>query len=138
VIRVVIDTNVIVSGLLQPNGNEALVLLAVAHGLLQPCFSNDIIDEYAAVLAQPKFSFAPDDTVSFPALMHDRGEAVRTEALTDLTSPDPGDTKFLLCAMAAKAEYIVTGNKRDFLHIHDDLFQVVTARELLDRITLEM
>ena len=55
-IRAVIDTNVLVSGLLSPAGNEALILLAIHQGLVHPCFSEEILEEYAAVLAKPKFS----------------------------------------------------------------------------------
>ena len=43
-IRTVIDTNVLVSGLLSPTGNEALILLAIHQGLVYPCFSRDIIE----------------------------------------------------------------------------------------------
>jgi len=57
VIRAVIDTNVLVSGLLSPAGNEALILLAIHQGLVHPCFSEEILEEYAAVLARPKFAF---------------------------------------------------------------------------------
>jgi hypothetical protein len=38
--------------LLSPTGNEALLLLAIHHGLVHPCFTEDIIEEYAAVLAR--------------------------------------------------------------------------------------
>ncbi len=43
-IRTVIDTNVLVSGLLSPAGNEALILPAIHQGLVHPCFSRDIIE----------------------------------------------------------------------------------------------
>jgi PIN domain len=49
VIRAVIDTNVVVSGLLSPAGNEALILLAIHQGLVRPCFSEEILEEYAGV-----------------------------------------------------------------------------------------
>ena len=52
-IRAVIDTNVLVSGLLSPAGKEALILLAIHQGLVHPCFSEEILEEYAAVLARP-------------------------------------------------------------------------------------
>jgi predicted nucleic acid-binding protein len=52
-------------------------------------------------------------------------------------SPDPADTKFLQCA-AAQAEFLVTGNKRDFPHSPYGPTRVVNAGELLDRITLEI
>jgi putative PIN family toxin of toxin-antitoxin system len=61
VIRAVIDTNVLVSGLLRSSGNEALIILAVHQGLVRPCFSAAIVEEYAAVLARPKFSFPAEE-----------------------------------------------------------------------------
>jgi putative PIN family toxin of toxin-antitoxin system len=45
VIRAVIDTNVLVSGLLSPTGNEALILLAIHQGLVHACFSEEILEE---------------------------------------------------------------------------------------------
>ena len=44
-IRAVIDTNVLVSGLLSPAGNEALIVLAIHHGFVRPCLSEAIIAE---------------------------------------------------------------------------------------------
>ena len=54
VIRAVIDTNVLVSGLLSPAGNEALIVLAVHQGMIRACVSEAILQEYAGVLARPK------------------------------------------------------------------------------------
>jgi hypothetical protein len=74
VIRAVIDTNVLVSGLLSPSGNEALILLAIHQGLLHPCFSQDILEEYAAVLARPKFAFPPGEIAAVLAMFRGQGE----------------------------------------------------------------
>ncbi|HEY2540034.1 MAG TPA: putative toxin-antitoxin system toxin component, PIN family [Stellaceae bacterium] len=108
-----IDTNVLVSGLLSPRGNEALILLAIHQGLVHPCFSEEILKEYAAVLARPKFAFPPDEIAAVLAVFRRQGELFDPAAST-ATSTDPDDTKFLQCAEAAQAEYIVTGNKRHF------------------------
>jgi predicted nucleic acid-binding protein len=43
VIRAVIDTNVIVSALISPAGNEALIVLAIQQGLIQPSFLVEIL-----------------------------------------------------------------------------------------------
>ena len=67
-IRAVIDTNVLVSGLLSPAGNEALILLAIHQGLVHPCFSDEILEEYAAVLARPKFAFPSDEIAAVLAM----------------------------------------------------------------------
>ena len=92
-IRAVIDTNVLVSGLLSPAGNEALIILAIHQGLVRPCLSEEIIEEYVAVLARPKFAFPPDDIAALIATLRDRGELFRVEA-SPTTSPDPGTRSF--------------------------------------------
>jgi putative PIN family toxin of toxin-antitoxin system len=96
-----------------PTGNEALILLAIHQGLVHPCFTEDIFEEYAAVLARPKFAFPPDEIAAALAMFHNQGELFQPEVSGPVSS-DPADTKFLHCAQAAQADYIVTGNKRDF------------------------
>ena len=96
-IRAVIDTNVLVSGLLSPAGNEALIVLAIQQGLLRRCFSPDILDEYAEVLARPKFTFPPDEIAAVLAIFRNTGEAFSPEGPAPALA-DPGDAKFLHCA----------------------------------------
>lgn len=136
-IRAVIDTNVLVSAMISPSGNEALVVLAIQHGLLRPHFSAEILREYAEVLARPKFRFPPDEIEALIALVRNHGEAVEPEA-SPIRSPDPKDEIFLACAHTAKVDFIVTGNKKDFPEAEDGITRVVSAGELLDRITLEI
>jgi uncharacterized protein len=137
VIRAVIDTNVLVSGLLSPAGNEALILLAIHQGLVHPCFSEEILEEYAGVLARPKFAFPSDQIAAVLAMFRSRGELFPPE-VSAATSPDPGDTKFLQCAASAQADYIATGNKRHFPAGDYGATLIVSAGELLDRITFEI
>jgi uncharacterized protein len=94
VIRAVIDTNVLVSGLLSPAGNEALIVLAIHQGFVRPCLSEPIIAEYAAVLARPKFAFPPEEIEAVLAMLQGTGEIFRPEE-SPVVSPDPADTKFL-------------------------------------------
>ena len=68
-IRAVVDTNVLVSGLLTPTGNEALIILALHQGLMRCCFSDDIFEEYAAVLARPKFAFEAEEIGALLAMV---------------------------------------------------------------------
>jgi len=82
VIRAVIDTNVLVSGLLSPSGNEALIILAVHQGLVRPCLSEEIIEEYAAVLARPKFAFPPDEIEALITMLQENGELFRPRDAT--------------------------------------------------------
>lgn len=136
-IRAVIDTNVLISGLLRPAGNEALIVLAIHRGLLRPCFSADILREYAAVLARPKFAFPADEIAVLIGTLRSKGELFEAKAVAAI-SPDPSDTKFLQCAYAARAEFIVTGNKRDFPQPLYGVTRVVSAGELLERLAVEL
>jgi putative PIN family toxin of toxin-antitoxin system len=137
VIRAVIDTNVLVSGLLFASGNEALIILAIYQGLERPCFTEAIIAEYAVLLARPKFSFPVDEVEALIVMLRSHGELHGPEA-SSVASPDPGDSKFLQCAQAVQAEFIVTGNKRHFPDAPYGPSRVVNAGEVLDRITREL
>ena len=136
-IRAVIDTNVLVSGMLSPAGNEALILIAVHQGLIRPCVTEDILQEYADVLARPKFRFPPEEIAAALATFRDRGELVASRG-TPPALPDPDDAKFLHCAEAAHAEYLVTGNKRHFPDEACGTVRVASAGELIDRLILEV
>lgn len=136
-IRAVVDTNVLVSGLLSPAGKEALILRAIHQGLVRACCSAAILKEYAAVLARPKFAFPPDEIEAVLAMLEDKGELVQP-APSPVSSPDPGDTKFLDCALTARADVLVTGNKRHFPEGTYGTTRVVNAGELLERIALEL
>jgi putative PIN family toxin of toxin-antitoxin system len=137
VIRAVIDTNVLVSAMISPSGNEALLLLAVKQGLVRPCFSPALLEEYSEVLARPKFAFSPDEITALIDLFQRQSDRVHPAPLSGI-SPDPKDDKFMACALAARADFVVTGNKRDFPEDQLGATQVVSAGELLNLITLEL
>jgi uncharacterized protein len=135
-IRVVIDTNVLVSAMISLSGNEALLLLAVKQGFMTPCFSPAVLEEYSEVLARPKFGFSPGEIAALSDLLQRRGDLVRPSPLSGM-SPDPKDDKFIACALAAQADFVVTGNKQDFPQDQLGGTRVVSAGELLNLITLE-
>ena len=112
-----------------------MILLAIHHGMVHVCLSRPIIAEYAAVLARPKFGFPPDEIDALLDMLRSRGELIRPEG-SSTASPDPGDTKFLQCAHAAQADFIVTGNKRDFPDPPYGPTHAVSAGELLEQLAL--
>jgi putative PIN family toxin of toxin-antitoxin system len=129
--RAVLDTNVIVSALISPFGNEALVLLAVQKEQVTPCLCRAIIDEYAGVLTRPKFNFARHEIDSLIRLLQARGLLLEPLPAPG-ASPDPNDEPFIACALAAGAEFLVTGNKRHFPAQSCAPAKVVSARELIE------
>jgi len=109
----VYDTNVIVSAALYANSLPAsLVSLAIA-GQVRLFLSPPILAEYTDVLRRPKFQFS---TRMVNALLRDlsRVATIVTPTARLSVSPDDADNRFLECAQASGAEYLVTGNKRHF------------------------
>jgi putative PIN family toxin of toxin-antitoxin system len=112
-IRVVIDTNVVVSAALKPEGVEAAIVAAALGGLLQWSVSNAILAEYEGVLRRAKFS------ISRRWLDHRLIEIRRTATVVAprqviKESADDPDNRFLECAETAHADFLITGNKRHF------------------------
>lgn len=130
-IRTVLDTNVLVSAPISPFGNEAQVLDAVQRGRIAPCFSPEILTEYAEVLARPKFGFARNEIDGLLGALQSNGLLFEPPPATG-ASPDPGDDGFIACALLANAEFIVTGNKRHFPAASCGQAKVVSARELME------
>lgn len=129
-IRVVIDTNVLVSAMIASHGNEAVVVIAVSQGFLTPLLSREIVTEYREVLLRPKFSFADAEVTALLELLDRNGQFVRNSSIGRV-SPDPDDDKFIACARAGKAEFLVTGNKRHFPEGQLPGVRIVSAGELI-------
>ena len=110
---VVLDTNVLVSGLLRPHSKPATILRLVATGVLRVAYDERILAEYREVLARPKFPFPTDRIRVFLDQIETEGEAVAALPLKpDL--PDPDDAPFLEVAVAARADALITGNPRHY------------------------
>jgi uncharacterized protein len=137
VIRAVIDTNVLVSAMISSAGNEALVIIGIHQGLLVPYFSHEILEEYKDVLLRPRFGFSAEEVDALMGLLQQRGALLDPPSVPHI-SPDPGDDKFIACAVAAQADYLVTGNKRHFLQMEPGWPEVVNAAQLLEVITLAL
>ena len=128
-VRVVLDTNVIVSAHLTA-GNEATVLQLALAGRIAWHVSLPILEEYEAVLRRGKFAFpAPRITESLAAIR--RAAVCLTPTRHLQVCPDPDDNKFLECAEASRAEYLVTGNLRHF-PTRWKRTQVINARRFLE------
>ena len=60
-IRIVVDTNILISALLTTTGNSAQIVDKIFLEELLPIYCSSIIDEYAAVLSRPRFNFSEDE-----------------------------------------------------------------------------
>jgi putative PIN family toxin of toxin-antitoxin system len=128
---VVVDTNVIVSGVINPNGAPAAVLRMIAGGRLTPAFDLRILQEYRAVLLHPRFGFRAELVEELLELFEKEGLSISPAPLPAVL-PDPGDLPFLEVAAACGAFAIVTGNKKHFPPESIPGIKILSPAELLD------
>lgn len=128
-LRLEIDTNVIVSAALKPEGLQRTVLLLASAKPARLYVSDAILAEYGEVLARPELRIRRSLRQQVLQLVKNRAHSVmpwRPLRVTD----DPDDNKFLECAEAARADYLVTGNQRHFPRFWRAT-KVITPREFL-------
>lgn len=111
VIRVVIDTNVIISALLFGGTPGELIALWKTDAIC-PLASRQIIDEYLRVLVYPKFRLTENEIgylLYREVLPH--FEIVSSVRGSSVVTADHSDDKFIWCALTGKAEYIISSDK---------------------------
>ena len=111
--RAVIDTNVIVSGLLNPYGIPAEILRLLLAGEIILIYDSRIISEYQEVLSRSKFQFIIENIKILVKEIEVTGSLVLPVSLK-FSLPDPDDNMFLEAAIADEADCIITGNKSYF------------------------
>ena len=110
--RWVIDTNVVVSGLLNPHGPSARVLDAVLDGRVKLVFDARILAECRDVLQRPRLKLAPDKITA--CLNGLQSQMIVTPSPLAAAGPDADDIIFVEAALATSDRTIVTGNLADY------------------------
>ena len=110
--KVVLDTNVLVSGLMTPGGACGRIVDLLLGGTLEVYVDDRIVWEYSVVLQRPELRIEPDDAAEVLALIRTRGRQIPTVPLATAL-PDQDDLPFLEVASAAGA-LLVTGNARHY------------------------
>ena len=118
--KVVLDTNVLISGILNPNGAPGQILNLFFNKKIKLLIDTRIYREYEEVLGRPKFRFNKD-------LLQSLLEFIRIESEFILASPnslaftDEDDKMFYEVALTGAASNLITGNRK---HFPDDKFIV--------------
>jgi putative PIN family toxin of toxin-antitoxin system len=112
-LRLALDTNILVSAALKPEGLQRTVVLLAATRPAQWYVSEDILTEYRQVLARRELQIRKGLQQQLLQLIASRSHLVSPERCLQVTS-DPGDNKFLECSDRARADYLITGNLRHF------------------------
>ena len=130
---IVLDTNVIISGILRPFSKASLILTLIADGTVQVAYDLRLLSEYRDVLNRPKLNFAKENVEAFLTQVEQEGFLVSVKPLK-IHLPDPDDEPFLEVAVAGKVEAIVTGNKRHFRKKEYRGVRILSPAEFLEAV----
>jgi uncharacterized protein len=133
--KIVIDTNIIVSSLIQHGYSYLIINNLFIDQKIQVCISDELLAEYFDVLSRPRFSKFQDFFVRAEILLADiAGKAAKYIPTTkiDLIS-DKDDNMILELADECKADFIIAGNTTDFTFSEYKKTKIVTPREYWEK-----
>jgi putative PIN family toxin of toxin-antitoxin system len=128
-LRLVIDTNIVISAALRPDGLQRTVLLLAMTKPARLYVSPAILLEYADVLSRPELQIRKGLQSQLLDLISRKARSISPVRCLELAS-DPGDNMFIECADAARADYFVTGNARHFPKFWKGT-KIITSREFV-------
>jgi hypothetical protein len=140
-LRVLVDTNVWVSALINPSGHPARVLEALKIGKFALILSEPLVDELLDVLSRPrlvkKYGLELLDVAEFASLLEEKAEMVEPAGELQICR-DPKDDFLLETALLARADYAVSRDddvKRDkdvVSHMHEHGVQILSVKQFLE------
>ncbi|HXK49023.1 MAG TPA: putative toxin-antitoxin system toxin component, PIN family [Clostridiales bacterium] len=131
--KIVLDTNVLISGLLNPDGIPGFIVRLVASGYIELIYDYRIIAEYVNVMSRPKFHIDPENISALIEQIKANGLLVSPLPL-NLGIPDPEDLKFIEAAVSSGAKYLVTGNLKHFPAPEFKEVKIISPAEFFEHI----
>ena len=128
-LRLVLDTNIVVSAALKPAGLQRTVLLLTLTKPARLYVSPATLREYRMVLSRAELQIRKGLRHQLLQLLENRAHSVAPTSLLQVTS-DPADNIFVECADAARADYLITGNPRHFPKFWKKT-KIITSREFI-------
>lgn len=128
-LRLVLDTNVVVSAFLNPAGLQRTVLLLAITKPARWYVTKPIVEEYSSVIARPGLGIRKGLQAQFGQFVEQYARIVFARRPLYVTV-DPADNMFLECADAAHADYLITGNARHFPKFWKQT-KIINARDFL-------
>jgi len=130
---IVLDTNVLISGILKPYSKAAAILRLVTDGGIQLAYDLRVLSEYRDVLKRSKFNFAQENVGEVLEQIEEEGLLVSVKPL-NFHLPDPDDEPFLEVALSGRVKAIVTGNKRHFPRKEYEGVKILSPAEFLEAV----
>jgi len=129
--KIVLDTNVLVSGLLTPFGPSGEIVRMLFSGGLVLHIDARILSEYQDVLNRPKFQFNQDQIDLLLDFIKQYGQFVSGSPLKN-PLPDPDDEPFLEVAIAGSVKALITGNSVHYPHSLREGIKIVSPAEFIE------
>lgn len=139
--RAVLDSSVLVSAFLTPHGFVVRLLRAPAIDGYRPCLSDAILTETAeTLLSKPhlrrSFAYADDDVREYVRWLLTQAEMAADGPVPRVVPGDPKDDPIIAAAVAAKADYLVTGDRAHLLPMGEHKgIRIVSPGEFLEILT---
>ena len=108
-LKVVLDTNVLISAILF-GGKPRQILEKAIRGEIRLCISEPILKEFSGVLRRSKFDYSPEMIQFILTELTGIADFVNPSETIDVVLEDPDDNRILECAVEAGANYIITGD----------------------------
>jgi putative PIN family toxin of toxin-antitoxin system len=114
---VVLDTSVLVAGLISRRGASAALVEALFRDQVRLAYTGAILSEYAEVLARPEFAgvILPSDRIGIILKLRVSGILVDPATVPPAEWPDVDDLPFIAAALATEQKIVITFNHRDFV-----------------------
>lgn len=128
--RSVLDTNILISALIFQKGPPNLIFISYTSGFFHLCISNELIQELSKVLKQ-KFKVSDNDHSNLMRKVTKKAMIVESAQRITAIKTDPSDNRILECAVAAKVDYIVSGDKHLLSLKKYKTIRIIKASEFL-------
>ena len=115
-IRVIVDTGVVLSAAFRDRTPEEIILFIVGNDDFEWIASDPILAEYNEVISRKKFALTEAVLQSWSSIFDECTTVIEPEITIDFPR-DQKDAMFLECALTAEADYLITGDK-DFEESH--------------------
>jgi len=127
-VRIVLDTNVLVSGLHNPNGAPGRIIDLILGARIRVLYDDRILAEYLDVLARPQLAIEP--SVAQAVVGHIR---LSGEPIIALPFDKDNDLPFVEVAITGEADMLVTGNMKHFSRLKERGMTVLSPAQCLER-----
>jgi len=136
-LKAVIDTNQFVSALISKQGPSAQLLDRWREQKFILVTSHEIVAEIQRVLEYPhiakKYKLSKSDVQSLLALIEHEAVVIPKSPIVHIIKEDPDDDKFIACALAAKVEYIVSGDQHLLSFGSYESISIVMVKDFLSK-----